>query len=62
MATTGQPAASAEAVSPPQTLNANGKFEARFAAMEVLAGSTFVDLSLDQKESLWQRVKSSGAA
>ena len=36
---------------------ANLKFERRFRAMEELAGSQFPDLSLDQQEELWQRVK-----
>ncbi len=36
---------------------ANGKFEARFSAMEALAGETFVSLDLDAKEALWQAVK-----
>ncbi|WP_443025301.1 nucleoside triphosphate pyrophosphohydrolase [Sphingomonas sp. Leaf17] len=37
--------------------SANTKFEQRFASMEALAGDTFAGLSLDQKEALWQRVK-----
>lgn len=36
---------------------ANHKFEARFKAMERLAGEEFAALSLDQQEELWQRVK-----
>jgi nucleoside triphosphate diphosphatase len=36
---------------------ANGKFEARFAAMEALAGDGFAELDLEAKEALWQRVK-----
>ena len=36
---------------------ANAKFEARFAAMESLAGDGFAALSLDAKERLWQQVK-----
>jgi nucleoside triphosphate diphosphatase len=36
---------------------ANGKFEARFAGMEALAGEAFSGLSLDEKEALWIRVK-----
>ena len=36
---------------------ANAKFEARFAAMEALAGDGFAALSLDAKEHLWQEVK-----
>lgn len=37
---------------------ANAKFEARFRAMEALAGlETFPTLSLDQQEELWQQVK-----
>jgi len=37
---------------------ANGKFERRFRAMETLAGPTFPELTLDEKEALWARVKS----
>ncbi|TRD12610.1 nucleoside triphosphate pyrophosphohydrolase [Erythrobacter insulae] len=36
---------------------ANRKFERRFVAMEALAGSGFADLSLADKEALWQTVK-----
>ncbi|QUL38696.1 nucleoside triphosphate pyrophosphohydrolase [Erythrobacter sp. JK5] len=36
---------------------ANAKFERRFRAMESLGGGAFPGLSLDQQESLWQRVK-----
>lgn len=36
---------------------ANKKFERRFRAMEGLAGEDFPNLSLDQQEELWQRVK-----
>ena len=36
---------------------ANVKFERRFRAMEAISGSSFVSLSLDQKEDLWQLVK-----
>jgi nucleoside triphosphate diphosphatase len=36
---------------------ANTKFEARFRAMEAIAGADFTALSLDAKEALWQRVK-----
>lgn len=36
---------------------ANGKFERRFRAMEVIAGNEFEDLDLDAKEALWQQVK-----
>lgn len=38
--------------------DANAKFERRFAAMEALAGDGFQDLSLDQKEAVWQAIKS----
>src|SRR6478609_9550316 len=34
---------------------ANDKFERRFRAMEDLSGASFVELSLDAKEELWQR-------
>lgn len=38
---------------------ANAKFEARFRAMEDLAGlDTFPTLSLEEQEALWQQVKS----
>ena len=36
---------------------ANAKFEKRFRAMEDFAGGTFPELSLDDKEVLWQRAK-----
>jgi ATP diphosphatase len=36
---------------------ANDKFERRFRAMEVLAGGSFGELSLEQQEALWQQVK-----
>jgi nucleoside triphosphate diphosphatase len=39
---------------------ANAKFERRYRAMENHAaanGRTFADLSLDEQEALWQRVK-----
>lgn len=37
---------------------ANAKFEARFRAMEALAGvNDFPNLTLDQQEELWQQVK-----
>ena len=41
---------------------ANAKFERRFAGMEAIAGPGFADLSLDEKEALWTRVKSSPGA
>lgn len=41
--------------------HANTKFENRFSAMEAIAGETFEELSLDDKEALWQRVKSTAA-
>lgn len=37
----------------------NEKFERRFRAMEAMAGDVFPSLSLDEKEALWRRVKSS---
>ncbi len=42
---------------------ANIKFERRFRAMEALAGGhePFASLSLDEQESLWQRVKANEA-
>lgn len=36
---------------------ANAKFERRFRAMELLAGEDFPQLSLDEQEQLWQKVK-----
>ena len=36
---------------------ANSKFERRYRHMETLAGGGFADLSLEQQEALWQRVK-----
>ncbi|WP_242122574.1 nucleoside triphosphate pyrophosphohydrolase [Sphingobium sp. Sx8-8] len=36
---------------------ANRKFEARFRAMEDMAGDRFIALPLDEKEALWQRAK-----
>ena len=39
---------------------ANGKFERRFRAMEVEAGTAFEALDLDAKEALWQSVKRRG--
>lgn len=41
---------------------ANAKFEGRFAGMEAIAGPGFAELSLDEKEALWDRVKSSPSA
>ncbi len=41
--------------------HANSKFERRFSAMEAIAGETFEGTSLDEKEALWQRVKSTAA-
>lgn len=38
--------------------SANAKFERRFRAMEAMSGATFSDLSLTEKENLWQMVKS----
>jgi ATP diphosphatase len=40
---------------------ANGKFERRFAAMELAAGPTFAALDLNAKEALWQSAKSDQA-
>lgn len=37
---------------------ANRKFETRFRAMETEAGDTFTGLSLDEKGTLWEQVKS----
>ena len=36
---------------------ASAKFERRFRDMEMSAGDTFVGLSLDEKEELWQQAK-----
>jgi ATP diphosphatase len=38
----------------------NAKFEARFRAMEHIAGAGFEALSLEEKEALWQTVKRRG--
>ncbi len=38
---------------------ANTKFERRFRAMEALGGAEFPNLSLDEQEELWVRVKAS---
>lgn len=39
---------------------ANRKFEARFAAMEALAGGSIEGLHLEVQEALWQQVKAAG--
>ncbi|WP_373487114.1 nucleoside triphosphate pyrophosphohydrolase [Blastomonas sp.] len=39
----------------------NAKFERRFRGMEDIAGEGFAELSLDDKEALWQRVKEAQA-
>jgi len=45
-------------VDPEEALRAaNWKFERRFRAMEARAGAAFPALSLDEKEALWQAVK-----
>ncbi len=36
---------------------ANAKFERRFRAMEAIASDGFAELSLDDKEAVWQRAK-----
>ena len=36
---------------------ANAKFERRFRGMEELAGGQFPDMSLEEQEALWQKVK-----
>ena len=41
---------------------ANAKFEARFRAMEAVAGEHFANLSLADKDALWDRVKAGGLA
>lgn len=47
-------------ISPETALrSANAKFERRFRAMEAEAGVAFADLSLEEQEQLWQRVKRS---
>lgn len=40
---------------------ANDKFERRYRAMEELADGQFAELSLEDQEALWQRVKRGGA-
>jgi ATP diphosphatase len=45
-------------IAPEEALRAaNAKFERRFRAMEALAEGRFAELSLDEQEALWQRVK-----
>jgi ATP diphosphatase len=39
----------------------NAKFERRFRAIEGQAGNAFADMTLEQKEALWQWVKHHGA-
>jgi ATP diphosphatase len=39
----------------------NAKFERRFRAIEGQAGDAFADMTLEQKEALWQSVKHHGA-
>ncbi len=47
-------------IDPEQALRAaNGKFERRFRAMEAEAGDGFSALSLEEKETLWVKVKNS---
>jgi len=41
---------------------ANDKFERRYRAMERLADGSFANLSLDEQEALWQRVKRDAAS
>ena len=36
---------------------ANDKFERRYRGMEELAAGRFPELTLDEQEALWQRVK-----
>ena len=40
----------------------NAKFERRFRAMEDLAGERFAELTLEEQERLWQRVKAAERA
>ncbi|WP_379921342.1 nucleoside triphosphate pyrophosphohydrolase [Erythrobacter sp. R86502] len=45
-------------INPEEALRAaNTKFENRFRSMEAIAGPDFANLSLEEKEDLWQRVK-----
>ncbi len=45
-------------VDPETALRAgNAKFERRFRGMEQIAGNRFAQLTLDEKEALWQQVK-----
>lgn len=47
-------------IAPEEALRAaNGKFERRFRAMEDLAGGKFAELTLNQQEKLWVKVKKS---
>ena len=41
---------------------ANAKFERRFRAMEAQAEGQLAELSLEEQETLWQRVKSTEAS
>lgn len=50
-------------IAPEEALRAaNAKFERRFRAMEAEAGGKFADLSLEDQEALWQRVKAAEAS
>jgi ATP diphosphatase len=54
----------AHGIAPEDALRAaNAKFERRFRAMETLAGSqqAFAQLSLDEQDGLWRRVKADEA-
>ena len=40
--------------------SANAKFERRFRKMEQISGARFAEMSLEEKEAAWQRVKRAG--
>lgn len=49
-------------IAPEDALRAgNDKFERRYRAMEMMTGPGFCNLTLDEQEALWQRVKASEA-
>jgi ATP diphosphatase len=50
-------------IAPEEALRAaNAKFERRFRAMEAMGDGRFSELSLEQQEELWQRVKATEAS
>jgi ATP diphosphatase len=52
----------AHGIAPEEALRAaNAKFERRFIAMEAMAQGKFAQLTLDEQEALWQKVKQAEA-